>query len=441
MTDDRSAQGLPRRARRDPRRTSSAWRRSVTETIPAGHRGAARRRPARAPTTSSQADDVIDALSLELEERCYQVLALQEPVASDLRVGHHRGAADQRDRALRRPHGQHLQGRPAHLRRRARPAAARPHRPDERGGPAAVHVRHRRLRRGRRRRWPPPLDDMDDCLDRLHARVHPGIFESHAAGRIDLQVAVQLALVGRYYERIGDHAVNIGERVRYMVTGWLPEHTGAARLPAAGATSRARPTTARRRRSDPRPVARRRRARAVAGGARGATAHRAPAPAAGRAGRARSRPRRPARASRRRSISSSEAVAREQATAAAVAAVGRAAAARARRHPAGRRGRRRAAARSCSATRRRGTSSAPATATRSSRRPSPSCCERPRRRAPAAARSSCSARPGAPSWSPRVPLDGETGRVGGAGHRSRTSPSGAGSRPCAATSWPTSATS
>ncbi|MGZ4716206.1 MAG: hypothetical protein ACXWCB_05845, partial [Acidimicrobiales bacterium] len=34
------------------------------------------------------------------------------------------------------------------------------------------------------------------------------------------------------YERIGDHSVNIGVRVEYMVTGWLPEHTGAARLHA-----------------------------------------------------------------------------------------------------------------------------------------------------------------------------------------------------------------
>jgi phosphate transport system protein len=40
---------------------------------------------------------------------------------------------------------------------------------------------------------------------------------------------VQLAVVARFYERIGDHAVNIGERVNYTVTGWLPEHDGAAR--------------------------------------------------------------------------------------------------------------------------------------------------------------------------------------------------------------------
>jgi hypothetical protein len=35
--------------------------------------------------------------------------------------------------------------------------------------------------------------------------------------------------------------VNIGERVRYMVTGWLPEHTGAARVAAAQARGSAAP--------------------------------------------------------------------------------------------------------------------------------------------------------------------------------------------------------
>ena len=54
----------------------------------------------------------------------------------------------------------------------------------------------------------------------------------HSAGTIDLQVAVQLAVVARFYERIGDHAVHIGERVRYVVTGWMPEHKGAARYRA-----------------------------------------------------------------------------------------------------------------------------------------------------------------------------------------------------------------
>ena len=73
------------------------------------------------------------------------------------------------------------------------------------------------------------LDDMDSYLDALHKQFIQAIFESHAAGRIDLQVAVQLAVVARFYERIGDHAVVIGERVRFMVTGWMPEHKGAER--------------------------------------------------------------------------------------------------------------------------------------------------------------------------------------------------------------------
>jgi phosphate transport system protein len=70
------------------------------------------------------------------------------------------------------------------------------------------------------------LRDMDDYLDDLHRQFIGQIFESHAAGTIDLQVAVQLAVVARFYERLGDHAVNISHRVLYIATGWLPEHDG-----------------------------------------------------------------------------------------------------------------------------------------------------------------------------------------------------------------------
>jgi hypothetical protein len=45
---------------------------------------------------------------------------------------------------------------------------------------------------------------------------------------------VQIALVGRYYERIADHGVNIGHRVAYMVTGLLPTAEAGPPSPANG---------------------------------------------------------------------------------------------------------------------------------------------------------------------------------------------------------------
>jgi phosphate uptake regulator len=34
-----------------------------------------------------------------------------------------------------------------------------------------------------------------------------------------LATALQITLVGRFYERLGDHAVHVSERVRYLATG------------------------------------------------------------------------------------------------------------------------------------------------------------------------------------------------------------------------------
>jgi len=181
-------------------------------------------------------DDEIDELALEIEEHCFRLLALQNPLASDLR---HIIAAIRMASEIERS-GDLV----TNTMKAARRLYGTPLDPRLRGliEKMSEHV-HRLFRLAidayadRNEGLAAALDDMDDDVDDLHAEYIRTIFEVHEGGGIPLQISVQLALVGRYYERIGDHAVNIGERVRYMVTGWLPEHTGAARLAARRAMS------------------------------------------------------------------------------------------------------------------------------------------------------------------------------------------------------------
>ena len=63
------------------------------------------------------------------------------------------------------------------------------------------------------------LADMDDAMDDLQKDLFRTIFASQVDDEAALQRAVQIALVGRYFERIADHAVNTGDRVHFMVTG------------------------------------------------------------------------------------------------------------------------------------------------------------------------------------------------------------------------------
>ena len=71
------------------------------------------------------------------------------------------------------------------------------------------------------------LPDMDDVMDDLQKELFRAIFELSTGdeaeiNEADIQRAVQLALIGRYYERIADHAVLIGAWTRFMVTGEFP---------------------------------------------------------------------------------------------------------------------------------------------------------------------------------------------------------------------------
>ncbi len=60
------------------------------------------------------------------------------------------------------------------------------------------------------------LEAMDDPVDRLYR----GFFKEFDRGREEeLDVAIRVIMIARFFERIADHAVDIGENVRFLVEG------------------------------------------------------------------------------------------------------------------------------------------------------------------------------------------------------------------------------
>ena len=63
------------------------------------------------------------------------------------------------------------------------------------------------------------IEEIDDRLDELHrsmfTRLAEGTWEHGSTSAVDV------ALLSRYYERFGDHAVTVARRVRFLVTGEL----------------------------------------------------------------------------------------------------------------------------------------------------------------------------------------------------------------------------
>jgi phosphate transport system protein len=56
------------------------------------------------------------------------------------------------------------------------------------------------------------LAERDDEMDELYASLTAEL----ASGRMTLPVTMEMTLVARFYERLGDHAVNIARRVAYL---------------------------------------------------------------------------------------------------------------------------------------------------------------------------------------------------------------------------------
>lgn len=166
------------------------------------------------------ADDLaIDQLERQLDERCIHLLAQQQPVATDLRVvvsALRMSATLERMGDLAR----HI----AEIARGRYPRSAVPQ--SLTGTFAEMDAASRRLAQRivtlletRDLALAEQVETDDDRLDDLHADTFTAMLGGGwSAGP---QQTVDVTLLGRFYERFGDHGVSIARRIVYLVTGDL----------------------------------------------------------------------------------------------------------------------------------------------------------------------------------------------------------------------------
>jgi phosphate transport system protein len=161
----------------------------------------------------------IDAQRQQVEERTYELLALQAPVASDLRVV---------------VTAQHLAAdlvRMGNLAQHVAKTALRRY-PELAVAPELANVftvmaevagrmadKMCRVVGQRDAELAAELERDDDEMDTLH-RTLLGVLVGHWPHGVE--AAVDAALLGRYYERYADHAVNVADQVIYLVPGETP---------------------------------------------------------------------------------------------------------------------------------------------------------------------------------------------------------------------------
>lgn len=176
---------------------------AATDALLSGDRDAAR--------IVVERDYLIDSLYRDIEHLVNQELALQNPVATDLRflLSVLRIVPE-----LERSHDL-----VEHIARRALPGLAEDLTPRTRGlitqmGSVGVEMwiavtdawfEHDPLCYAR-------LAGRDEEMDDLHATLTAEL----ASGKTRVPVAMDMALVARFYERLGDHAVNVASRIRYL---------------------------------------------------------------------------------------------------------------------------------------------------------------------------------------------------------------------------------
>ncbi len=167
-------------------------------------------------------DEQLDLKQADVERRSFDLLALQAPVAGELRII----VASLRMVAELERMGD-LAAHVAKIARLRYPDSAIPEalRPSfvkmgdvaEKMVIAAGQTLHDRNVRNAEE-----LRDRDEEMDELRRTQFRVLLSDDWA--YGVEAAVDVALLGRYYERIADHAASMARRIIYVVTGEFPEH-------------------------------------------------------------------------------------------------------------------------------------------------------------------------------------------------------------------------
>ena len=165
-------------------------------------------------------DVQVDDVRARAEEQAFGLLALQAPVAGDLRtvISTIHAAED-----MERMGDLALHVAKAARRRHPHPVLPEPVQPyfDEMGrvavdlaGRAAQVIRSQDVDAAR------DLENADDAMDDLHRHLFSVMMGSDWSHGV--AAAVDVTLLGRFYERFADHAVAVARRVVFTVTGSMP---------------------------------------------------------------------------------------------------------------------------------------------------------------------------------------------------------------------------
>jgi phosphate transport system protein len=166
-------------------------------------------------------DDKVDAIQHELDNKTLDVMARQQPVASDLRnlVTSLRMSAD----FERMGDFAHHVARIARMRypQGAVPVELVP--TIQAMGDTAVALINKvtGLLQSRDINVALEVERDDDEMDRLHRKLFEVLLDDSWSHGIE--AAIDMTLLGRYYERCADHTVSISRRVYFLVTGEYAE--------------------------------------------------------------------------------------------------------------------------------------------------------------------------------------------------------------------------